>query len=287
MKKLGPFISALLLLTISVSYAWALPNCLGSYSEITWDNCIGTYIWKNKNKYVGGFKDGKKNGYGIYTFANGNKYSGEHQDGNRHGQGTFSWADGNKYVGEYKDNKRNGQGTFTYANGEKYLGKYKDGKKNSQGIYIYNNGDKYVGSFMGGKMHGEGTYTWADRSKWDGAWENDTLNGYAITYYTNGNIYQEGIFEENKFLRTEKRKKIGEAKILLLKTTFIKLSKQHRKKLQKKLKDLGFYQASIDGLFGPITLAALAGYNKQNLNDAALTKTQNVGNLITDLLKGK
>lgn len=62
MKKLGPFISALLLLTISVSYAWALPNCLGSYSEITWDNCIGTYIWKNKNKYVGGFKDGKKMG---------------------------------------------------------------------------------------------------------------------------------------------------------------------------------------------------------------------------------
>ena len=45
--------------------------------------------------------------------------------------------------------------------------------------------------------HGQGAYTWADGSKWVGAWENDNLNGYAITYYADGSIYQEGIFKDD------------------------------------------------------------------------------------------
>ena len=49
--------------------------------------------------------------------------------------------------------------------------------------------------------------TFPDGSKWVGAWENDKLNGYAITYYTDGSINQEGIFKNNKFLYTEKRSK--------------------------------------------------------------------------------
>ena len=285
MKKITSFISAIFFLTFGISQVWALPNCKGSYNEITWNNCIGTYVWVNENKYVGDFKGGKRNGQGTYTFANGDKYIGGHKDGNRHGQGTFFWANGNKYTGDYRDNNRNGQGTFTYANGEKYIGKYEDGKKNSQGTYFYDNGDKYVGSFKGGKMHGQGAYEWADGLKWDGSWKNNKLNGYAITYYTNGNIYQEGIFKDNKFLNTEKRFKANKSKVLLLKTTFIKLSKKNRMQLQKKLKDLGFYLASVDGLFGPITLAALFGYNKKNLNGATLTKTKNIDELITVLLK--
>ncbi len=54
------------------------------------------------------------NGYGTYTYANGGKYVGEFKDGKRNGQGTFISADGkNKYVGEWKNDKIYGQGTWT------------------------------------------------------------------------------------------------------------------------------------------------------------------------------
>ncbi len=42
------------------------------------------------------------------TFANGDKYVGEYKDDKRNGQGTFKFADGTKYVGEFKDDKLNG-----------------------------------------------------------------------------------------------------------------------------------------------------------------------------------
>ena len=57
-----------------------------------------------------------------------------------------------------------------------------------------------------------------------------------------------------------------------------------RKQVQSILSNLGFYNASIDGLYGKGTAAALTSYNKQNLNSADLTKDENVGKLINALL---
>ena len=65
------------------------------------------------------------NCFGSFTFASGNKYVGEFKDDKKNGQGTFTWENGNKYVGEYKNDKRDGQGTYTYANGEKYEGEFR------------------------------------------------------------------------------------------------------------------------------------------------------------------
>ena len=56
-------------------------------------------------------------------------------------------------------------------------------------------------------MHGRGIYTYSDGSKWDGTWENNKLNGYAITYYADGSINQEGIFKDDKFLYAQKKTK--------------------------------------------------------------------------------
>ena len=62
------------------------------------------------------------------------------------------------------------------------------------------------------KRSGQGTYTYADGSKWVGAWENDNLNGYAITYYADGSINQEGIFKDDVFLYAQKKSKIDKLK---------------------------------------------------------------------------
>ncbi|MBT6271649.1 MAG: hypothetical protein HOI93_05410, partial [Rhodobacteraceae bacterium] len=98
MKKLTTLISALFFLVIGVSQVWALPACPSSGY---FDNCYGTYVWEDGQKYVGDWKDDKQHGQGSSTFANGDKYVGEWRDGKRHGQGTFTYADGSKYVGAW------------------------------------------------------------------------------------------------------------------------------------------------------------------------------------------
>ena len=126
--KLSNNVSALIeavLASVGSGFASDLPPCPSSGYK---HNCFGSYTFANGNKYVGEYKDGKRNGQGTYTLASGGKYVGEYKDDKKNGQGTFTWADGDKYVGEYKDGKRHGQGTCTYADGTVEEGIWKDGE---------------------------------------------------------------------------------------------------------------------------------------------------------------
>lgn len=70
-----------------------------------------------------------------------------------------------------------------------------------------------------------------------------------------------------------------------LQNAFNGTSKQKRKIIQTQLSNLGFYQSSIDGLYGRGTAAALKEYNKDYLGNANLGKASNAKALIADLLK--
>jgi hypothetical protein len=81
-----------------------LPPCQGT-DETRWHMCAGTSTWARCDKYVGAFKDDKRNGQGTFTFNNGDKYVGEFKEGKLHGIGTEvsptgvvlrsgRWADG-------------------------------------------------------------------------------------------------------------------------------------------------------------------------------------------------
>ena len=70
MKKLSLFI--VFFFSISIH---ALPDC-PSDTSVRWNNCFGTYTFTNGNKYVGEYKDNKRNGQGTYTFANGKRLVG-------------------------------------------------------------------------------------------------------------------------------------------------------------------------------------------------------------------
>ena len=59
------------------------------FSSTSWSDCIGDCV----------------NGYGTLTFAAGTKYVGQWKDGKRNGQGTYAWADGRKYVGQFKNDQ--------------------------------------------------------------------------------------------------------------------------------------------------------------------------------------
>ena len=52
-----------------------LPAC-PSNVLVVWTNCFGSHTYASGNKYVGEYKDGKRNGQFIVTYANGSKYVG-------------------------------------------------------------------------------------------------------------------------------------------------------------------------------------------------------------------
>jgi len=176
-----------------------LPPCPKNQNT-QFDNCWGTINWPGIAKYVGEFKDNKKNGQGIFTWPDGSKYVGEFKDDNFNGQGTFTWPDGSKYVGEFKDDKLNGQATRTYPDGSKYVGEYKDDKKSGQGTYTWPDGSNYVGEFKDSKYNGQGIVTWPNGSKYVGEFKNDKLQGGGIYYRENGSVEESGIFHFVKLL---------------------------------------------------------------------------------------
>ena len=61
-----------------------------------------------------------------------------------------------------------------------------------------------------------------------------------------------------------------------LRPLFTVLSKADRSHIQKILREKGYYNSSIDGLYGKGTAAALKAYNKEYMNNADLTKSSNV-----------
>ena len=93
------------------------------------------------DKYVGDFKDGKRDGFGTYTWANGDEYGGQFKDNKRDGVGVYTWANGNKYGGIWKDDKRDGEGTYIWENGDRNADKFYQEQK-SPVPYNINDGKK-------------------------------------------------------------------------------------------------------------------------------------------------
>ena len=72
-----------------------------------------------------------------------------------------------------------------------------------------------------------------------------------------------------------------------LKDGFIILSNQRRLAVQSNLSSLGYYQSSIDGIYGPNTRAALLLYNKNILGYLDVSQKDNVDSLLTSVLEIK
>ena len=74
-------------------------------------------------------------------------------------------------------------------------------------------------------------------------------------------------------------------KISTVQKAFVNLGLDDRRKIQARLSSLNYYTSGIDGLYGFRTEAALRAYNKQYLNNAALTLKTSVDALFADILK--
>jgi len=101
-------------------------------------------IFPDGRKYVGEFKDGKRDGQGTVTYpaphsSAGYKYIGQFKDGLQSGHGTVTYSAphsfaGYQYVGQFNDDEKSGLGTATYPNGDMYVGEFKDDMKHGQGF---------------------------------------------------------------------------------------------------------------------------------------------------------
>ncbi|MDC0202057.1 hypothetical protein OAJ56_02315, partial [Flavobacteriales bacterium] len=68
----------------------------------TWIGGEGRY---KGDKYVGEWKEGKKDGEGTYTYSNGDKYVGEWKGDEKHGEGTYTYDDGTIKKGLWENNE--------------------------------------------------------------------------------------------------------------------------------------------------------------------------------------
>ena len=197
----------------------SLPPCPGDFKTTTWTNCFGTYTYYDGSKYVGEYRDGKRNGQGIEYAANGTiSRSGLWANGalsqayaidtsrfpsqsslppcptNKKAiwtncAGRFDWWDGEHYIGEFRDNKRNGFGTNQYVGGRAYRGMWVNDKQQGKGTEFMPDGSVYVGEFFNNKRAGQGVLTIPSGEKYEGQFLSGVRHGQGKKMFPDGSIY--------------------------------------------------------------------------------------------------
>ena len=52
---------------------------------------LGEYIWEDRRRYKGDWKNNKMDGNGIFEWPDGRTYEGEYENDKKHGIGLFKW----------------------------------------------------------------------------------------------------------------------------------------------------------------------------------------------------
>ncbi|KAI9017402.1 hypothetical protein BC832DRAFT_527486, partial [Gaertneriomyces semiglobifer] len=88
--------------------------------EGEWKNGLpnghGTHVWSlrgkaqahqfpMRNKYIGHWLDGKRDGYGVFQYASGALYEGEWKDDMKHGHGKYVSEHGRYYIGSFQNDR--------------------------------------------------------------------------------------------------------------------------------------------------------------------------------------
>jgi hypothetical protein len=106
------------------------------------------------------------------------------------------------YVGEInQENKAEGYGIAIWESGHRYEGQWKDGLKHGTGIYFFKNGEKYEGEYIKNQRSGKGKYYFVNGDYYDGNWFADQRNGTGKIILSKGGEKQNGIWENDKFIK--------------------------------------------------------------------------------------
>lgn len=264
----------------------------------------GEYTWANGQEYRGAFAHGKHHGFGTMTKPNGQRYEGSWKEGQKNGYGEEVREDDSFYKGEFKRNKREGDGTLIFR-GFEYIGEFENDTAHGHGRLKYPDGNSYEGSFFYGFPHGIGTYSDVLGVEfYSGEVKNGIISGNGVSTFEqyryigehkNGYPFGVGIAIwkqgqarfEVKFEALPKNWKSNtnvHQVFPVLTKKFWQLTETNRKLVQSNLKQAGFYQASIDGEWGPGTLSALTEYSLKNINTVDLRTERAASKVFNDLL---
>jgi len=240
---------------------------------------VHTKYYDTGGVYTGEFLDGLQHGQGIYNLPNGYKYTGEWIEGRIEGVGKATYPNGSIYEGDFINGRPDGQGMITFADGGTYEGGWLSGKIHGDGVANYANGVRYEGQFEKAVHHGFGVMTGRNGYQYEGEWFEGTKQGLAIVNHTDGAMYAGGflngerhgkgliIFRNNvaqfgNWIKHQTSAAVANTQNVLpiLKNAFYELDIEQRKIIQKILKDSGYYNSTIDGMWGRNTLWAFARY---------------------------
>ena len=70
------------------------------------NNQTGEFNWPDRRKYIGEYKDDKKDGYGEFFWPDGRVYKGRWEKGKQHGKGLFITPEGEEKYGIWADGKK-------------------------------------------------------------------------------------------------------------------------------------------------------------------------------------
>jgi len=175
-----------------------LPNGDKYIGEISKDGTKvsgGIYIWASGDKYKGGYKNDKKDGQGAYTWANGDMLDGVWQ-GDEIISGTLTIP----YNGVlYHSDAAHSHSDAVYQGSLQYTGAFANHMFNGHGVAVWPNNDRYEGDWLNDKMSGHGVYKWAGGGRYEGLWLENKMNGYGIMMDANGNMTQEGNWENDTY----------------------------------------------------------------------------------------
>tara|TARA_B100001094_G_C18180068_1_gene800364 strand:+ start:1781 stop:2545 length:765 start_codon:yes stop_codon:yes gene_type:complete len=137
------------------------------------------YDKSGKLKYDGGYMYGRFHGYGKLIINANEYYEGEFVKGEYDGKGTYHWKKMKiKFSGEWKYSVRCGKGKQYENNQVIFSGMWRDNIKNGICKEYYKN-----------------------RLIFDGIFKDDKRNGYGKEFNEYGEIINEGIWKDDKFMK--------------------------------------------------------------------------------------
>lgn len=158
------------------------------------ENGIGTKIYKEGHiKFIGRFENGEPTIYGTFFYPDGAKYIGEWKDGKKNGNGTYYAANMNVDAAVWSNDKALGVA-------KQAIGCVEGDCVNGTGKYVFLDRTRYEGEFRNGQAHGTGFCAYADGDMYLGEWKSNAFNGNGKYYHANGTV-QQGIWVDNMLMK--------------------------------------------------------------------------------------
>ena len=114
---------------------WSNGNIYEGQFKLNHIDGNGYMVWYDLlEKYIGNWKNDKQNGLGMHIWYEPkgelkemrNRYVGEWADGIREGYGVFFYSNGATYEGEWKNNMKHGFGIMKFEDGKNYIGRFEE-----------------------------------------------------------------------------------------------------------------------------------------------------------------